>query len=266
MKSTTTRRDRRCEGPASPAALLMAALALSTVGSCNRDADSAEPAESHRSSTTPSNHQLPPLRLTDDSEQLLLTWIDEQGDFHVVQRIEDVPEAARQQVRVVVTTETAGTGQLVYVADLTQRRDDGSYSVTTMSRSAWNELGADRRKVRLEALAPQADVAARADSSTQSGKLDPELAAKVKVIIYGADWCKPCHEAEAFLQKLGVDVTKKDVERSRAAQAEMEQKLSKAGRMGASIPVLDVAGQLIVGFNESVLEQAVRAAAKPEAL
>lgn len=266
MKSTTTRRDRRCDVPTSRAVLLLAVLVWSGGAGCEQDSEPGAASPERRDSTTPSNHQLPPLRLTDDSENLLLTWIDEQGDFHVVQRVDAVPEAARKQVRVVVTTETAGTGQLVYVADLTQRRQDGSYPVATMSRSAWNELGADRRKVRLEALAPRADMTARADSSAKPGPLDPELAAKVKAVIYGADWCKPCHDAEAFLQRLGVEVTKKDVEHSRAAQAEMEQKLTKAGRMGASIPVIDVAGQLIVGFNEAVLEQAVRAAAKPETL
>lgn len=210
--------------------------------------------------TAPEASALPPLLLKDDSADLLLTWIDAQGDFHVVQKPADVPEASRDKVRVVVATQEAGTGRLVYVADLRSKNADGSYVVKSMSRSEWNELGADRRKVRLEALAPTA--------TPEGAGGAPDLAAngKVRAVIYGADWCKPCHSAEDLLKSLGVDVTMKDIEESNAARAEMQQKLAKAGRSGASIPVIDVAGQVLVGFSAQALRQAVRRAAKSETL
>jgi glutaredoxin len=82
----------------------------------------------------------------------------------------------------------------------------------------------------------------------------------VTAIVYGADWCKPCHEAERYLRSLGVAVTKKDIEESRAAQAEMREKLARVNRAGAGIPVIDVMGKIFVGYSPGPLKQAVDAA------
>lgn len=198
-----------------------------------------------------------PFELTDETQDLLLTWLDEQGDFHVVQTIAEVPEAGRAQVRVVITSRDEGTGQTIYVADLRNKDAQGRYPVTTMERAKWNELGADKRKVRMEELAPKAPSAAEPAAARNEAVASD---GKVRAVVYGASWCKPCHDAEALLKKLGVDVVKKDIEESRAAQAEMQDKLSKAGRGGASIPVIDVAGQLFVGFDARTLTAAVERA------
>jgi hypothetical protein len=42
----------------------------------------------------------------------------------------------------------------------------------------------------------------------------------------------------------------------------MQQKLTRAGRGGASIPVIDVNGQLFVGFDRRSLSAAVEQASK----
>ena len=44
------------------------------------------------------------------------------------------------------------------------------------------------------------------------------------------------------------------------AAAEMQAKLARIKRSGASIPVVDVMGQVFIGYNPSVLKQAVEAA------
>ena len=102
----------------------------------------------------PTSQELPPLEVKDDTPKLLLTWIDEKGDFHVVQKVAEVPEAGRAAVRVVSTTREEGSGKLVYVADLSKKNPDGTYPVKVIPRSDWDEKGASRRKARLEALAP----------------------------------------------------------------------------------------------------------------
>jgi glutaredoxin len=78
--------------------------------------------------------------------------------------------------------------------------------------------------------------------------------------VYGADWCKPCHDAERYLKSLGVAVTKKNIEESRAAQAEMQEKLARSNRAGSSIPVIDVMGKIFIGYSPQSLRQAVEAA------
>jgi hypothetical protein len=45
----------------------------------------------------------------------------------------------------------------------------------------------------------------------------------------------------------------------------MRQKLARAGRSGSSIPVIDLMGQIMVGFSPMAIDQAIEAArsAKP---
>ena len=214
--------------------------------------------------------KLPKLSVRDDSQNLLLTWVDEQGDFHVVQNVKDVPEASRKQVRVVDTKVRAGTGEWVYVANLTDKKASGEYALKSMPRSAWDEIGAKRRKSRLEALAPSATASAepRAEGSASSTPVAKAPAVGVNAIVYGADWCKPCHAAETYLRQRGVHVVKKDIEGSAAARAEMQKKLDRAGMGGAQIPIIDVMGQLLIGYSPSALDRAIDNArkAKPTTL
>jgi glutaredoxin len=229
-------------------------LALSPVG-CHAKADGHDdPVKAGASAEAPA---LPPLVLKEDTAGALLTWIDDQGDFHVVEHVAEVPEAGRGTVRVVLADRKDGTGDSVYVADVRTKGPDGSYPVKTMTRAAWDELGASKRKARLEALAPSATPSAPAPGGSAEGAPSVAQAGEVRAIIYGASWCGPCHQAEALLKSLGVKVTKKDIEESDEAQREMQEKLARAHRRGGSIPVIDVMGQLFVGFSEGALKAAV---------
>jgi glutaredoxin len=247
---------------AAPAHLLGLALVLAFGPACSKrsspDASEDTVAASTERSVTPGS---PAFEVKDDTPNLLLTWVDDKGDFLVAEKVSEIPEASKEQVRVVNTTREEGTGQTVIVADLRTKNPDGTYPFKTLTRAQWNEIGASRRKVRMEALAPSVPSPGSADTAT-SPPGSATATGTVKAVVYGASWCKPCHDAEALLKKLGVDVTKKDIEQSQAAQAEMQQKLVKAGRGGASIPVIDVAGQLFVGFSPDQLKQAVDRARK----
>jgi glutaredoxin len=216
--------------------------------------------------TKPKAAELPPLEVRADTPNLLLTWVDDKGDFHVTQKPADVPTEGRGTVRVVVTNREEGTGALVYVANLDETTATGAYRLKTMSRAQWEELGASKRKARLEALAPSA----LPSSLPPPGGADPKSpagaapgrapATGVVAIIYGADWCKPCHDAERYLKQRGATVIKKDIEQNEVAADEMRRKLDKVGRGGASIPVIDIMGQIQVGFSPAALEQALEGA------
>jgi glutaredoxin len=246
--------------------LLVLSLLVAGVGCRSRD-----PSGDKASGATPRSDALPKLVVKADTPNLLLTWIDDKGDFHVVQKPADVPTSGRKQVRVVVTDNQAGTGEVVYVANLDETTADGSYRLKTMTRAAWDELGASLRKARLEALAPSAapppSAAPAEDDSSPGGPKSPSAPGiKVVAIIYGASWCKPCHAAEDYLKGRGVTVVMKDIEASEAAQAEMQQKLARVGKGGASIPVIDVMGQILVGYSPGALDGAIRTAQNAKAL
>jgi len=252
--------------PITHALALLLALGL-TLGACRKQ---ATPAPSDETGAVPKPTELPPLELKEDTADLLLTWIDDKGDFHVVQKPAEVPKEGRDQVRVVQTTREEGTGKLIYVSNLNEVTPTGAYRVKTMTRAAWDELGASKRKARLEALAPSA-LPAAAESAAPGAQPDAPggtkkaLATGISATIYGASWCKPCHDTAKYLKQRGVTVVDKDIDENPVAAAEMRQKLARAGRSGSSIPVIDLMGQILVGFSPMALDHAIEAArsAKP---
>ena len=74
------------------------------------------------------------------------------------------------------------------------------------------------------------------------------------VTIYTASWCAFCHAAKDYLAKLGVKYDEKDVE-SNVAYA--NESVQKSGQMG--IPVLDIDGTIIVGFDRPKIDAALKA-------
>lgn len=76
-----------------------------------------------------------------------------------------------------------------------------------------------------------------------------------QVTIYSASWCGFCHVAKEYLDKKGVKYTDKDVDSDRAI-AEESMKIS--GQTG--IPVLNINGQIIVGFDRPRIDAALAAA------
>ena len=74
------------------------------------------------------------------------------------------------------------------------------------------------------------------------------------VIIYSADWCAFCHAAKEYLDKLGVKYLEKNVEEDIAFAQEAVQKSDQMG-----IPVLDIKGTVIVGFDRPKIDAALKA-------
>src|SRR3954471_2183388 len=184
------RSETRRGGIAMTRATRLTGLFLSAslvLAGCKRhdDASGVKPA-----SAAPKASALPSLSVKADTPNLLLTWIDDKGDFHVVQKPADVPPEGRKSVRIVQADKEAGTGDLVYVANLDETAPDGTYRLKTLTRAQWDELGASRRKARLEALAPSASPPPAASAAANApGRPPGTSGSKVVAIIYGADWC-----------------------------------------------------------------------------
>ena len=204
---------------------------------------------------------LPPLTIRDDTPNLMLTWIDDRGDSHVEMKPADVPASARSPVRVVMSDRDDGTRDQFYVVDLDKKTTDGGYLAETMARQDWEAEIAKRRVAYLAKIAPPPPPAPSRPASEPSspGSLTPTPAPSggATVIIYGASWCGPCHQAQDYLRSKGVSVVLKDIEETPGAQREMQEKLTKAGVRGGSIPVIDVRGQILVGFSPRALDQAL---------
>ena len=76
-----------------------------------------------------------------------------------------------------------------------------------------------------------------------------------KVIVYSPSWCAFCHTEMEWLKKLGVEFTAKDIEAEPAARDEL---LGKNGGNFQGVPVTDIAGELVLGFDRPKLEDALR--------
>ncbi|HEX4446471.1 MAG TPA: glutaredoxin domain-containing protein, partial [Polyangiaceae bacterium] len=184
-----------------------------------------------------------------DSEGLLLTWIDDKGDFHVETRVDDVPMMGRDAVRVVDSArDESAHPDDVTIVDLRQAGADGAFPVRTMTRAAFEAMAVARREKTGPTLAsaappvppPGAPSGAAADPGAPA-----KNAARAVIIIYGAEWCGACHEAAKYLRSKGIPYVDKDVEKDPAAAREMEQKLAKSGLHEGSIPVIDVRGKVM---------------------
>jgi glutaredoxin len=208
---------------------------------------------SRRAGGSAAEASLPPIKVTDDTPGLVLTWIDDKGEAHVTLRPADVPAAGRAMVRVVITDREEGTRDRFYVADLTQKADDGAYPTRTMPRRDW-ELELERRREANLAKGGPPPTGARGDPQPPPAQ---EQDAQT-VIIYGASWCKPCHHAADYLRRKGVAYVLKDIDETPGAAAEMREKLGRIGRPGErSIPIIDVRGQILVGFDRGAVDRAL---------
>ncbi len=77
--------------------------------------------------------------------------------------------------------------------------------------------------------------------------------ANATVTVYSASWCAFCHAAKQYLDKLGVAYADKDVESSPEIANES---VEKSGQRG--IPVIDIDGTIIVGFDRPKIDAALK--------
>jgi len=247
---------RRARGAAWALFLALAVLgAIAALAACHRKGKADEGARADDAIT---------IVVKDSSEGLLLTWIDDKGDFHVEQKVADVPLAGRDTVRVVDPSKDEGThGDRIIVADLRTPLPDGTYRLTAMTRGEFDAVALERRKAHAPTLATvDGDGSAPSPGASAAGiaPADPGAGNRPPVIIYGAEWCGPCHQAQAYLRSRGIPFVEKDVDNDKDAQREMQAKLRSAGLRAGSIPVMDVRGKILVGFNPRAVDDALGAA------
>ena len=75
----------------------------------------------------------------------------------------------------------------------------------------------------------------------------------MNVIIYRTESCHWCHKVEEFLNKHKIKHKSIDVGKNHKAAKEM---IEKSGQHG--VPVIDIDGKIIVGFDEPELKKALK--------
>jgi len=71
-----------------------------------------------------------------------------------------------------------------------------------------------------------------------------------EIKVYSTPTCPYCKMAKKFLEDNGIKYQDLNVAQDRAARAEM---INKSGQMG--VPVIDIDGELILGFDQAQLKK-----------
>jgi glutaredoxin len=171
------------------------------------------------------------------------TYAAERGTFADTSKPDVVPEESRGLVKVSLLDGPAPPPGTVWVANLREQDGEGRVALRPVPRDAFEELALGEglsSKVELPpGLAPPEQVAAKHDD----------------VIVYKTAWCGVCKKAEGYLKKKGVPYTAKDIEKDPSAASELQAKAAQQKVRTGSVPVIDVKGTLIVGFDRARLEK-----------
>lgn len=76
-----------------------------------------------------------------------------------------------------------------------------------------------------------------------------------QVTIYSTTWCAFCKTEKQYLSKLGVAFIEKDIEADKEAYEELMAK-SNGGYQG--VPVTDIAGTLVLGFDRRKIDELIK--------
>jgi len=76
------------------------------------------------------------------------------------------------------------------------------------------------------------------------------------VTIYSSPTCHFCHMAKDFFTANNIEFTDKDVASDPTA---IQEAIAKSGQMG--VPVIDIDGNIVIGFNEPKLRELLGIAA-----
>jgi len=84
--------------------------------------------------------------------------------------------------------------------------------------------------------------------------LDGLAAGPPVVTVYGTSWCGACRAARQYLSERKIPFADKDIEKDADAARELAAKASKMGIPTDRVPVLDVRGRLLLGFDRARVE------------
>jgi glutaredoxin len=155
------------------------------------------------------------------------------GETASATSLAEIPADARGAVQVVdlsAPPAARGSTAFVQVFDLRSPAVDGTFPGRLVPRA---EL---EKTLRAAAVVPP-----------QSG-----------ITMYSAAWCGVCKKARAFMKAQNLAFVEKDIEKDPAAAAELARKAQAAGVSASGVPVFDVGGRILGGFDPQALVAAAR--------
>ncbi len=126
------------------------------------------------------------------------------------------------------------------------------------------QAGADAREVKGGAdkifrsgagSAPHKDNSNSGPPNSSSEEKRKRSYGDVNVVMYTTSWCGYCKQARDYIFMLGANLVEYDIEKDKDRKAEM---VRKSGG-GISVPLIDIEGTIIRGFNQNAIRAALDA-------
>jgi glutaredoxin len=227
------------------------ALALVALPACHRAAPESAPAAPGAPAT------IEVLK----GGRWLFTYAEPAGTFATTDKPETIPEAARGLVRVIEPTEQMkGAGDRVYVTNVGELVAKGKSSAKAMSREAFETAalaalpGGQSSPFAAQQMAPAPMPPAGGSPPTTPPGGTAAPGTTPVVTIYGTSWCGACRSAREYMASHKIPYADKDIEKDPAAARELADKAAKMGIPTDRIPIIDVRGRLLLGFDRERVE------------
>jgi glutaredoxin len=199
--------------------------------------------------TVTSQEKMPPQEVRTDSA-LFFTYVESNGMFATTDKAEAVPEIARRFVRIMSQTKgepLRRNDTNVEVVDLRELLSNGKTLPRVMPREAFETSALAQLPPGDSCLLTGPHPLPLAEELENSGSPDePSI-----VTLYATRWCKACMAARQYLMSNRIPYTVKDIEKDPTAAHELEQKALRFGLLADRVPILDVRGRLMIGYDES---------------
>jgi glutaredoxin len=185
--------------------------------------------------------------VNDARKDLVLTWFGDGGPS-VASSVAEVPMEARREVRVQDPTipPEARNPDVVFIADLTRSNPDGSYIVKATRRADF-----EKKRSKLSPAVPVPPSEAEATAA----------AGGTQIVMYATKHCPVCQNARRWLLDRGIPYVEKDVEENEANAKELAAKGQAQGVPTTGVPVFEIRGHLLPGFDPEAIQALLKGAA-----
>ncbi len=188
---------------------------------------------------------------------------------------DDKPKAAERYCDTWIEVDGANAQARLLRAQLAVENADWQVALDQLAAAKFS--GADAKKAQLIKTKATKELSDKKSSQSAIAALEKQIADASKardkepatvtpvdeantndVILSMTSWCGYCRKARAFLNARKVFFTEKDIERDPEASKELAQKAARAGVKPQGVPVIDVRGKLVLGFDQNALDGALQ--------
>lgn len=213
--------------------ILISLLGCHIFAACRSKAPGPSPSEKTAQAKT-----LTPISIT--RQRSLVFTYRQSGEFRTVASMDEIPLGARGWVRVQDPQVRNVGSRFVYVADLRKANQKGVFPYRILTRQQF----------------------LKGSALPGGGKAGMGVAAGVaavgKVVLYSRPGCSACDSVRAYLKRRGVRFEEKNIQADAEAAKELKAKAARKGFPTGVVPVIDVNGEIVVGFDVRKLESLLR--------